>query len=65
MARRHTPLQQFREAKQIAIDHGLFVVEKTGKYLLYRQNPERPIYLGFRTTAEGLRRFVCNVANFN
>lgn len=28
MTRRHSPLQQLKEAKQIAKDHGLFVVEK-------------------------------------
>lgn len=65
MARQHTPLQQFREAKQIASDHGLLVVEKAGRFLLYRNSPERQVYLGFRTTAAGLRRFVCNAANFH
>ena len=65
MARQHSPQQQFKEAKQIAKDHGLFVVEKAGRFLLYRANPQRPIYLGSRSSAQTLRSFVCKVANFH
>lgn len=65
MARQHTPLQQFREAQQIARDHGLFVIEKSGKYLLYRNDPKRHIYIGARSSVQGLRSFVCKVANFH
>lgn len=64
MARQHTPQQQFREAKQIAKDHGLFVVEKAGKFSLYRCNPQKHIYIGTRSTAETLRSLVCKAANF-
>lgn len=67
MARQHSPLQQFREAKQIAADYGMFVSEKpnAGKpnYLLYRRQGERPVYLGRSSTAAGLRRLVCRCAN--
>lgn len=62
---RHTPQQQFKEAKQIAIDHGCFVVEKGGRYLVYRKTKVRPVYLGARTSAESLRAFVCRVTNFH
>lgn len=61
---RHTPLQKLKEAKQIARDHGCFVVEKADKYLVYRQGA-RPIYLGTRGTPSALRTFVCKVTNFN
>lgn len=63
VARQHTPRQQFKEAQQIARDHGLFVVEKAGKYLLYRKTPVKPVYLGARCSAETLRSFVCKVVN--
>ena len=62
---RHSPLQQLREAKQIAADHGCFVTEKAGKYLVFRKMPTRPVYLGARGTPETLRRFVCQVTNFH
>lgn len=65
MSRQHSPQQQFKEAKQIAADHGLYVVEKAGKYLLYRRNPQKPIYLGARSSAQSLRSFVCKIANFH
>ncbi|HPR08074.1 MAG TPA: hypothetical protein PLI17_15700 [Denitromonas sp.] len=39
--RRHSPSQKVKEAKQIAIDHGLFVVERPDAngiaFLLYRK----------------------------
>lgn len=66
---RHTPLQQFKEAKQIAADHGLFLLEKTGAgsttYLVYRKTPGKNVYLGKRTSAAALRAFVCKCANFH
>lgn len=67
MARQHTPQQQFREAKQIAMDHGLFVVEKAGRFSVYRRNPlnpQKPTYVGACASAETLRRLVCKAANF-
>lgn len=62
--RRHSPLQQFKEARQIAHDHGPFVVEKGERYLLYRKQQPTNIYLGARANPEALRAFVCKVANF-
>lgn len=61
---RHTPQQQFKEAKQIASDHGLFVVERSGKFQLYRKNDIKNIYLGTRGSASGLRQLVCSVTGF-
>lgn len=65
MTRRHSPLQQLKEAKQIAKDHGLFVIERGGAYLLYREQQPRNVYVGSRATPEALRAFVCKVANFH
>ena len=64
MARQHSPLQVVREAKQIAQDHGLFVCEKRGVYLLYRNLPFGASYLGRSVSPSGLRGLVCRVAGF-
>lgn len=65
MTRRHSPLQQLKEAKQIAKDHGLFVVERSGSYLLYREQTPHNVYVGSRRSPESLRAFVCKVTNFH
>ncbi|THF61434.1 hypothetical protein E6C76_20350 [Pseudothauera nasutitermitis] len=70
MTRRHTPLQQLKEAKQIARDHGLFVAEKKDirghtAYLLYRETPTRNVFVGKRSSPEGIRALVCKAANFH
>lgn len=68
---RHSSLQQLKEAKQIAKDHGLKVVEcpiELGKtdYVVYRQLPDgRRARLGKRATPEGLRKYVADLANFH
>jgi hypothetical protein len=62
MARTHTPLQQYKEARQIAADYGMFVVDKGGRYVLYRKTPVRPVWLGSRANAAGLRSLVCRCA---
>jgi len=59
------PIQVLKEAKQIARDHGCFVVEKAGRFLVYRKTPVRNVYLGSRGTPETLRPFVCAVTNFH
>ena len=61
---RHSPLQQLKEAKKIAQDHGCFVAEKGGKFLVYR-NCHTPVFIGARGTPEALRTFVCKVTNFH
>lgn len=70
MARNHTPLQQFREACQIAKEHGMFVAEcKTAErtdYVVYRKLPDgSSTRLGKRSSPAGLRRFVCRCADFH
>lgn len=64
-----TPLQQVKEAKQIAKDHGMFVAEKKDRdgttYLLYREGHPRNIFLGKRTTPAGIRSLVGKCANFH
>lgn len=69
MTRRHSPLQQLKEAKQIARDHGLFVVEKAERdgtsYLLYREQQPTNTLIGRRSSPSGIRNLVCKVANFH
>lgn len=63
----HTPLQQLKEAKQIAKDHGMFVVERKAKdteYLLYRALTPGNVFLGKRATPGGIRNLVAKCANF-
>lgn len=68
---RHSPLQQLKEAKQIAQDHGLKVVEcpiTLGKtdYVVYRQLPDgRRTRLGKRSSPQGLRKYVADLTNFH
>lgn len=65
----HTPLQQLKEAKQIAKDHGMFVAEQKARdgttYLLYREGHPRNVFLGKRSTPEGIRTLVAKCANFH
>lgn len=71
MTRRHSALQQLKEAKQIARDHGLFVAEKPDPrgqtaYVLYRHMPAGPnVFVGKRNTPEAIRALVCKTANFH
>lgn len=68
---RHTPLQQLKEARQIAKDHGLVVVDikaAPGKteHVVYRLTPNgQRVRLGKRATAEGLRNYVAKLAGFH
>ena len=60
--RRHTPQQQFHQACQIAKDHGMFVVDKGGRFLIYRKLPDRNVCLGECASAETLFRKVSRCA---
>lgn len=67
---RHSPLQLVKEAKQIARDHGLRLVEcptKTGtEYVLYRKLFGRDdVRLGKRSTPAGIRKYVADVAGYH
>ncbi|GHU36826.1 hypothetical protein AGMMS50256_33960 [Betaproteobacteria bacterium] len=65
MTRLHSPLQQLKEARQIALDYGCFIVEKHGQrgliWILYRKHPnpeQRAIYIGKCSSPAAIRRFV-------
>lgn len=68
---RHSGHQQLVEARQIARDHGLLVIDvkaSAGKteHVVYRLIPGgQRIRLGKRATAEGLRAYVCKLASFH
>lgn len=61
--KRHTGLQQYKQACQIAKDHGMFVVDKAGKFLVYRKVPGRNVCLGECGSAEALFRKVSRCAS--
>lgn len=64
--RRHSPIQQLHEAKQIARDHNMFIVEKPAPegtdYIVYRKTPCGNTRLGARRDIGALRRFVAKAA---
>ncbi len=53
--------QALREIRNRAANGGCFVTEKDGRYLVFRKNPARAIYLGSRSSITGLRSFVSRV----
>lgn len=62
------PIQLLKEAKQIAQDHGMFVVERKGKdteYLLFRALTPRNAFLGKRSSVSGIRSLVAKCADFH
>ncbi len=65
MATARNPIQLIKEAKQIARDHGCFIVEKTGRFLLYRRTPTCNVFVGSRSEPAALRAYVCKVTNFH
>lgn len=65
MATTRNPIRVIKEAKQIAKDHGCVVSERGGKFIVYRLTPDRPVYLGSRSTPTALRAYVCKVTNFH
>ncbi len=60
--RRHSPLQQFNQACQIAKDNNMFVVDKDGRYFVYRKLPDRNVCLGQCSSTETLFRKVSRCA---
>lgn len=69
MASQRNPIQVLKEAKQIARDHGCFVVEKADpkgtRYLVYRVLPHRNVCVGTRHSVDRLHQLVCKVTNFH
>lgn len=71
MCRRHSGLQQFKEACRIAQDHGMFVVEKhpapdaPTQYVVYRRTAGGNVRLGMRADPAALRHYVARLANFH
>ena len=71
--RQHSPMQQIKEAKQIALDYGLYVVEVPVRnpepatdYVVYRRLPGgRSARLGKRSSPAGLHKFVRDVTGFH
>jgi hypothetical protein len=63
MAQRHTPQQQFHQACQIARDNGMFVVDKGGRFLVYRKAAPRNVCLGECASAATLYRKVSRCAD--
>ncbi len=61
--RRHSGQQQYQQALQIAKDHNMFVVEKNGRYRVFRKTPERPVCLGECRSPEALFRKVSHCAS--
>lgn len=63
------PIQVLKEAKQIARDHGCFVVEKADpkgtRYLVYRRLYDRNECVGSRFSVTSLHKLVCKVTNFH
>lgn len=68
---RHSAAQQLAEARQIAKDHGLLVIDcpvEPGKtdYVVYRRLPDgRKARLGKRTDPVRLRKYVADLTNFH
>lgn len=63
------PIQVLKEAKQIARDHGCFVVEKADpkgtRYLVYRKLWHHNECVGTRFSVTALHKLVCKVTNFH
>lgn len=64
MASTRNPIQVIKEAKQIAKDHGCFVAEKGGEFLVYRKTFDRNVFVGKCKAPERLRSLVCRVTGF-
>ena len=69
MATARNPIHVLKEAKQIARDHGCFVVEKADpkgtRYLVYRRLYDRNECIGTRFSVTAFHKLVCKVTNFH
>lgn len=62
---RHSLLSKFKQARQIAHDHGLLVVEKSGRFLVYRRLAMRNEFIAHRSSPDALHTLVCKLTNFH
>lgn len=67
MAPHATPLQQLKEAKQIARDHSLRISERPKpkggmEYVVYRLTPGGSVRIGKRTSIPDLRHWIGHLA---
>jgi hypothetical protein len=65
MASARNPIQLIKEAKQIAKDHGCFVAEKSGDFLVYRKTHGGNVFVGKRRDPAQLRALVCRLTGFH
>lgn len=65
MTRRRTPLQQYKEAQQMAHDGGCFICQKAGRFLGYRKTTTRNVFVGRTTHVSSLRRLVGRITGLS
>jgi hypothetical protein len=58
--RRYSGLQQYNESLIMAKEHGLKIIQRPGRFLVYRviKDAPRDIYIGSRGSVDGLRQLV-------
>jgi len=68
MVAQYADLTKLKHAKTIAKEGGFFIVEKGGydnkEYLLYRECRPRNIFIGKRSTVEGILKLTKKATNF-
>lgn len=64
MARARNPLLVIKQAHQIASDYGCTIVEKGGRYHVYRNTQTGLDWQGQRGQPQALLSLVCRVTNF-
>lgn len=58
------PLQVLKEARQIASDYDLTIIEKAGRFHVYCNTQTGLDWQGQRGQPQALRALVCKAANF-
>ena len=58
MTKQFSPREMVRQAYQIARDYHLRILEKAGRYNVYRIVEGRAVFLGMRGTPKALYEFV-------
>lgn len=64
MTVQRNPLQIVREARQIAADYGLLVVEKGPVFHVFRKMPTCNVHICHTSSASGLDRAVRRITGF-